>query len=289
VSAISEISYVASETGSNSDQSVLWNGAAGTAWVDAQPVLDEMLKPFQTLLVERIATGFEGRVLDVGCGTGSTTLTIASRLGARGACVGIDISEPMLALARQRAKAAGVPATFIRSDAQTHAFAPASYDAVLSRFGVMFFDDPVQAFANLRRAATPRAGLSFIAWRSADENPFMTTAERTAAPLLPNLPARKPGGPGQFAFADPDRVRQILTASGWTGIEVSPIDVPCSLPETELMRFITRLGPVGLALQEVDEAIRTRVTEALRRAFVPYVSAAHARFTAACWQVDARA
>ena len=228
-------------------------------------------------------------MLDVGCGTGSTTLAIAGRLGVGGSCVGVDISEPMLALARQRAEAARARATFLRADAQTHAFEPAGYDVILSRFGVMFFDDPVQAFANLRRAAAQDASLSFIAWRSADENPFMTTAEKTAAPLLPDLPPRKPGGPGQFAFADADRVRQILGASGWTGTNISPVDVTCALPEPEMMRFITRLGSVGMALQAADEATRTTVIEALGKAFDPYVSGGQARFTAACWQVGARA
>lgn len=273
----------------NSDQATLWNGVAGAAWVDGQPVLDAMLKPFETLLTEQIASGFDGRVLDVGCGTGSTTLAIASRLGASGSCVGVDISEPMLAHARKRALEAKVPATFLRADAQTHPFEARSYDAVLSRFGVMFFDDPVEAFANIRRAAKPSARLTFIAWRSADENPFMTTAERTAMPLLPDLPPRKPGGPGQFAFGDGGRVRSILTGSGWSGVEVEPIDVRCSLPEPDFMRFVTRIGPVGMALQEVGEATRTRVVEAMRKAFEPYLSGGEVGFTAACWQVSAKA
>lgn len=279
---------MAAETGRNSDQLALWNGAAGAAWVDAQPVLDEMLKPFEALLVERVVTGFDGRVLDVGCGTGSTTLAIAGRLGAKGSCVGVDISEPMLALGRRRAEAVGARATFVCADAQAHAFDPASFDVVLSRFGVMFFDDPVEAFANLHRAAKPGAKLGFIAWRSADENPFMTTAERAAAPLLPDLPVRKPDGPGQFAFADVGHVRKVLTNSGWAGIEIKPIDVTCSQPEAELMRFIMRVGPVGMALRATDDETRARVTTVLRKAFDPYVSGGNARFTAACWHVSAR-
>lgn len=280
---------MAAQSVRNSDQAALWNGAAGTAWVDAQPLLDEMLRPFETLLTEQIKPGFDGRVLDVGCGTGSTTLAIASRLGAKGSCVGVDISEPMLTLARKRALDAETRATFVCADAQTHAFEPASYDVVLSRFGVMFFDDPVEAFANLRRAAGRAARLSFIAWRSSEENPFMTTAERTATPMLPNLPPRKPGGPSQFAFADGDLVRSILGASGWTGVEILPIDVNCQLPEVEFMRFVTRVGPVGMALQAADDVTRTRVIEALRKAFEPYASGGQVRFTAACWQALARA
>jgi ubiquinone/menaquinone biosynthesis C-methylase UbiE len=184
------------------DQAARWNGPAGHAWVDAQAVLDETLQPFEDLLVEAVVAARGSRVLDVGCGTGATTLAVARRLGAEGRCVGIDISEPMIAAARARAEREGTPAGFIRADAQDHAFEPAAFDTIISRFGVMFFDDFVRAFANLRRAATDDAELRFIAWRSAADNPFMTTAERAAAPFLPNLPARRPDAPGQFALAD---------------------------------------------------------------------------------------
>jgi hypothetical protein len=160
---------------------------------------------------------------------------------------------------------------------------------IMSRFGVMFFEDSVRAFANLRRAARDDAELRFIAWRSAAENPFMTTAERAAAPLLPNLPARRPDGPGQFAFADRSRVHAILEDSGWTRIDIQPIDVACTLPEKELLGYVTRLGPVGLILHEVDDRTRTQVIEALRAAFDPYVHGADVRFTGACWMIGARA
>jgi hypothetical protein len=153
----------------------------------------------------------------------------------------------------------------------------------------MFFDDPVRAFANLRRAARAGAALTFIAWRSATENPFMTAAERAAAPLLPNLPARRPDAPGQFAFADQGKVGRILEESGWSGIDIRPIDVPCTLPAQGLARYVTRLGPVGLILQEADERTRAEVSETVRAAFDPYVHGAEVRFTAACWMVGARA
>ena len=115
----------------------------------------------------------------------------------------------------------------------------------------------------------------------------MTTAERAAAPLLPNLPARRPDAPGQFAFADRDRVARILEESGWAEIDIRPIDVPCTLPEKVLARYVTRLGPVGRILQEADEETRKRVIDAVRAAFDPYVEGAEVRFTAACWQIAA--
>jgi hypothetical protein len=182
-----------------------------------------------------------------------------------------------------------VPVTFVVADAQTYAFERATFDAVMSRFGVMFFGDAVAAFTNLRGAAHAGAALRAVVWRSMDENPFMTAAERAAAPLLPDLPPRRPDEPGQFAFADPERVRRILAASGWSAIDLQPIDVSCAMPESALVPYLTQLGPVGRALQQADDDLRARVIAAIRPAFDPYVRAAEVRFTAACWMVSARA
>ena len=271
------------------EQATLWNGAAGRAWVETQELLEQLFKPFEDPLVEVVCAGSGGRVLDVGCGTGCTTLAAARRAGERGRCTGIDISEPMIAAARARAERECTPAEFICADAQTHTFEPGSFETIISRFGVMFFHDPVQAFGNLRRSATEGARLRFAAWRSAADNPFMTTAERAAAPLLPNLPARRPDAPGQFAFADPRRVEGILEESGWGEIDIRPMDVVCTLPEPDLVQYLTRLGPVGVALQEADEGTRTLVIQTVRAAFEPYVHGPEVRFTAACWMVSATA
>ncbi|MFI9768874.1 class I SAM-dependent methyltransferase [Streptomyces sp. NPDC052415] len=270
------------------DQAARWN-RAGHVWVEEQALLDEMLRPLQEVLVEAVPAGHAGRVLDVGCGTGSTTVALARRLGPAGSCVGIDISEPMVTAAQERAAREGAPASFILADAQEHAFVPAAFDTVVSRFGVMFFNDSVRAFANLRRAAEDGAALRFVAWRGAEDNPFMTTAERAAAPVLPDLPARRPDGPGQFAFADPDKVRHLLGASGWAEIDIRPVDVTCVLPTADLVRYFTRLGPLGLILPDVDEPTRARLVETVRPAFDRYVQGAEVRFTAACWSVGARA
>jgi len=274
---------------SDDKQTNHWNATTGYAWVDAQNLLDQMMKGLEDLLVDRVAAGSGRRVLDVGCGTGGTTLAVARRLGAEGQCVGADVSEPMIAAARARAERDGIPASFVLADVQTHPFERASVDTIVSRFGVMFFDDPVQAFANLRHAATDDAALHVIAWRSPAENPFMTTGLREAAPLLPNLATPAADGPGQFSFADPQRVAAILEAGGWADIDLQPIDVECTLPEPELIGFFTQLGPVGLALQGQDERTRAQVIEAVRPAFDPFVYGTEVRFTAACWMVSAHA
>ncbi|MFF5228777.1 methyltransferase domain-containing protein [Dactylosporangium sp. NPDC000521] len=272
-------------------QTALWNGRAGAAWVSAQAMLDEVFRPFEDLLAAAVRGG--GRVLDVGCGAGSTTVAAARKAGPGGRCVGVDIAAPMIAAAADRAGREGVPAVFVQADAQEHDFGAAAFDTIISRFGVMFFADSVRAFTNLRRAAAPGALLRAVTWRGVEENPFMTTAERAAAPLLPSLPRRRPDAPGQFAFADPAKVRGILRDAGWTAVDIRPLDVPCAFPEASLVPYFTRLGPLGLVLGDVAEPARTRIVETVRAAFAPFVvdlpAGAEVRFTAACWQVDAHA
>ncbi|MGF6429247.1 MULTISPECIES: class I SAM-dependent methyltransferase [Bradyrhizobium] len=271
------------------EQVKLWNGAAGRAWVETRDVLEGIFKPLEELLVRSVSDAAASCVLDIGCGTGATTFAVAGVLGRQGHCTGIDISEPMIAAARARAEREGRPVSFICADAQICPFAPASFDMIISRLGVMFFADPVQAFANLRRAARPGAALRFIAWRGAAENPFMTTAEQAAKPLLPDLPARRPDAPGQFGFADRKRVETILEDSGWDAIAIEPVDVALSFPASELTRYVSWLGPVGTMLQAMEEARRTQVIETVRGAFDRYIQGTEIRFTAACWMVAARA
>jgi ubiquinone/menaquinone biosynthesis C-methylase UbiE len=267
------------------EQAARWNGDSGRAWVEQQAALDAMFKPFEALLTEAIREG--ERVLDVGCGTGSTTLAAARMTGLQGGCVGIDISAPMLDAARRRAERERAAATFIQADAQTYAFEAETFDTIISRFGVMFFGDPVAAFANLRRAVRADGRLCFAAWRSAEENPFMTTTERAAAPFLQNIPSRPTNGPGQFAFAEARRVRDILEESGWTDIGVRSVDVACSFSQDNLVSFFTRLGPLGTIFRDIDASTREQVIEAVRGAFAPFIAGGDVRYTAACWLVSA--
>ncbi|MGW0498950.1 class I SAM-dependent methyltransferase [Streptomyces sp. NPDC003007] len=268
------------------EQAARWNGPAGHAWVDLQGLLNEMFRPWEELLVDTVAAEHAASVLDVGCGTGSVTRAVARRVGH---CVGVDLSGPMIETARAHAEREGVPASFIQADAQEHAFEPAAFDAVVSRFGVMFFSDPVRAFGNLRSTVSDGAALRCVVWRGPEENPFMTTAERAAAPFLPELPARQPDQPGQFAFADPERVHRILAESGWAGIDIQPVDAVCALPEQDLVTYFTRLGPLGTVLPGADERTRAEIVEVVRPAFDPFVQGAEVHYAAACWMVSARA
>jgi SAM-dependent methyltransferase len=273
----------------NREQSALWNGSSGEAWVNGQSLLDATYVNFEPLLVAQVESMRARRVLDIGCGSGATTFAIARHLGSGGAVTGLDISGPLVELARERAARAGLNAEFVLADAQTHDFAQARYDLAVSRFGVMFFEDPVAAFANVRAALLPGGGLRAIAFRAASENPFMTTAERAAGPLLSDVAPRRPDAPGQFAFANGGRVRSILAAAGWSDVDLAPIDVPCAFPASELTGYFTRLGPVAPVLRAADDATRARVTGLVHEAFAPFVQGDEVRFVAACWMISATA
>jgi SAM-dependent methyltransferase len=277
-------------TAPNQAQAAAWNDLSGRTWVELQAMLDRLFQPLQTLLVDAAVAAGGRRVLDVGCGAGSTTLAVAKALGPGSRCTGVDISAPLIAAATACAAAAGATdVTFIRADAQTYAFDADSFDTVISRMGVMFFDDPVAAFANLRRAARPGAQLIFLAWRGADENPFMTAAERSAAAMVSELGKRSDDGPGQFGFASKQRVRGILDASGWASVEIHPVDISCSLPVADLPVYVTRMGPYGRVRGALDEAARAAADAAVIAAFDPFVAGDEVRFTSAFWQVGARA
>jgi SAM-dependent methyltransferase len=160
----------------NAQQIAQWNGCAGRGWVEAQESLDRMFEPFEDLLVEAVEARGAQRVLDIGCGTGSTTLAVARRLAGRGEAVGIDISEPMMALVRARAERASNPPRFI---CQTHALESVSFDMIVSRFGTMFFDDPVRAFENLRRGAVLPGMPGAPADRKCDTRPRAGSSARS--------------------------------------------------------------------------------------------------------------
>ena len=270
------------------DQEVLWNGPGGYAWVAAQPLLDQMLEPIQDLLMQEVRVRRPYSVLDIGCGTGSTTLAAERICAPDGSVTGLDISKPMLAAAKARAAQVYSQAQFILGNAQVHTFEQDCFDMIISRFGVMFFGDPIGAFSNIRRAGKPGACLCFAAWRSPEENPFMTTAERAAAPLL-DVPERRPDAPGQFAFANQERVATVLEQSGWTEVKIEAVDLPCAIPESELVRYISLLGPVGLALSQMEERSRADAVATIRGAFDGFVQDGQVRFTAAYWKVIAQA
>jgi SAM-dependent methyltransferase len=269
------------------EQRDFWNGAGGDAWVAMQPVLDRMFAGIAEMLAEAAAERGAERVLDVGCGVGATTVAIARRLGDGAALAGVDISGPMIAAAKERVAFDDHPPRFLLADAAAHSFEDGEFDLLVSRFGVMFFADPVAAFARLREAIASGGGLRFVCWRSPDENPFLTTGARATAHLLPEMPPREPGEPGPFAFAEKARLFDVLSGAGWEGIEVEPLDVPCAFPKSDLSRYLARIGPIGSALRDADDAKRAEVLRVALAAYGPFVNGEEVRFTARCWSVGA--
>jgi SAM-dependent methyltransferase len=272
----------------NQDQQKNWNEVAGRIWVEMQPVLDRMFAPLVPVLVRAASLREGDRVIDIGCGAGATAFVAAERVGPDGACLGVDISAPLVEHARARASALAISnAGFLVADVQTRKFEQGSFDAAISRFGVMFFDDPVAAFANIRSALREGGRLAFLAWRSPRDNPFMTTATRAARPYLPDLPHFEPNAPGQFGFADDNYVHGVLDRSGWRSVRIEPVDVGCTIPVEDLDSYIMNMGPVGAALRKRDPADREKIAAAVREAFDQFVVADEARFDIACWLVRA--
>ncbi|AJP74145.1 hypothetical protein TS85_00055 [Sphingomonas hengshuiensis] len=269
-----------------------WNKQRGNVWVDLQPMLDRLFLPFARMLVDNVRAGPAQAVLDIGCGTGAITLSLADTLGPSAYCTGVDVSEAMLDRARQRALATGAHnVRFIAGDAQRHRFSPGTFDAVVSRFGVMFFDDPIAAFANIGAAMRTGGTMTCVVWRSREENPFMTAAERAAGPLLgwKDEPEANSEAPGQFAFANATHVSRILAAAGWRDVDITPTDVACSLTEGDLITYSRRTGRVGAILPDLEDALREDVIAKLDAAFADFIVEGQAAFNAACWIIRAKA
>jgi SAM-dependent methyltransferase len=279
------------QTPVNADQIAYWNAAAGETWVDQHDRLDRQLKPLGLTAMAALDPAADERLIDVGCGCGQTSLELAGEVGPDGSVLGVDISAPMLAVARRRAAEAGLTnVRFLEADAQTRAFARGGADGVFSRFGVMFFGDPPAAFANLHQALRPGGRLAFVCWRPLAQNEWMLLPMRAALEHLPPPPPpANPWAPGPFAFSDPDRVRGILTEGGFKGVEIDAHDTLIggnTLEETVALSL--RVGPLGMMLRE-NPGQRDTVIDSLRTALEPHAGPSGVFLPAAVWIVTASA
>ena len=257
------------QTTPNAQQVEYWNSPVAQTWVRLQTRLDQLFHPLTQVALEHAAPQPGERAIDVGCGCGATVLELARRVGPGGHVLGVDISEPMLDLARRRAAEAGhTQATLVRADMSTYAFSPHECDLAFSRFGVMFFADPVAAFANLRAALKPGGRLVFACFRPLAENRWVLEPLTAVQHLLPPSPAPGPEEPGQFAFADPDRVRRILTAAGFHDVTLTGHDPDMKLGDAkQAADMSSQIGPIARALMGAPESLRTAVLEALATAY----------------------
>jgi SAM-dependent methyltransferase len=277
----------------NAEMIEYWNESGGDNFVRNQARLDAQIGPFGQVAIERGGVTAGERVLDVGCGCGDTTLQIAERVGNAGQVTGLDISEPMLAVAKRRAREAGVDhARFECADAQTAPLPSESFDCVYSRFGVMFFDDPVAAFRNLRGTLVPGGRLAFACWQPLGKNPWMLVPAMAAAKVLPMPAPPEPGAPGPFAFGDDARVRDILEQAGFDAIAIEPHDSSMLLGGSDgvdaAVDFILQIGPIARALSEADPSLRPAAAEAVREAVAPHATARGVELGAGVWLVTAQ-
>jgi SAM-dependent methyltransferase len=283
------------DAGGNAEQLRYWNETAGAKWVAYQAALDAQLRPLGQRAMDRARIAPGEHVLDVGCGCGDTTLELAGRVAPGGEVVGLDPSALMLARAVERAREAGAGnARFVQADAQTHALPAARFDAVYSRFGVMFFADPVAAFANLRRCLRPGGRLAFVCWQPLARNPWLLVPLQAAAQHLTLPPPPAPGAPGPFAFADREHVSRILTRAGFTDVGFDDVQETLALAggggvDAAVRLLLEGVGPTSAAMREADPAVRERVAAAVRDALAPFADAGGVRMPCAAWVVSARA
>ena len=278
----------------NQDQITYWNSHAGERWRALQARIDAAFAPLTRVAVAHAAVGVREAVLDVGCGCGATTLELARANGAPNRVLGVDISEPMLGLAVERGESepGGAP-RFLLADAAIHPFERGGFDLVFSRFGVMFFADPVAAFRNLRSALAPSGRLLFICWQPLALNPWLSVPLEAVRPLLPPEEPADPHAPGPFAFADAQRVRGVLKDAGFTGVAVTPhatslrIAGPGDLAAAT--DFSAQIGPAARAVAAAEPDARTELKAAIGAALASYAGPEGVTLGGAIWIVSAAA
>lgn len=238
---------------SNEDQIDYWNGQAGQEWVAQSEGLDELLAPFAEAVIDKVRLEEGEKVLDIGCGAGALTLMAAERVGDSGSALGVDVSKPLIEHAKARAKAREIKAAFEVADASSYQSAQ-KLDAIISRFGVMFFNDPITAFASIRRNMKAGGRMTFVCWQSFMENDWARAPLEAALPFLPEVPPPPPPNmPGPFAFADKDYVHGILKEAGWSDITIEPRSNEVTLPGSSIednAKFMMRIGPVSRLIKE---------------------------------------
>jgi SAM-dependent methyltransferase len=278
----------------NRDQAEHWNSRdEPDHWVKHQNRYDGQLEPYASMILDAAGLDAGEAVLDIGCGCGATSRA-AARLVDPGQVVGVDLSVPMLDRARSLSESEGITnTTFIDGDAQVHPFDPQSFDAVISRFGVMFFSEPVDAFTNMRRTAKDSGRLVFVSWQALTHNEWLIVPAMAAAEFVVLPEPTPPNSPGMFGLSDPDWIRDVLDRSGWQQIEIESVRTPMllggggSLDDT--IEFL-RTGSIGRTLlKNADTASADRAVEAVRDALAPRVDSDGVSLGTAVWLVKARA
>ena len=276
----------------NADQIAYWNGPGGQRWADRQQAQDILLKPIADTLIDRARPKAGERIIDVGCGSGATSIAFAQQVGSSGHVFGIDVSGPMLARARASAPKE-LPVDFELADATVYPFDPASFDLLASRFGVMFFAEPSRSFANMRKALRPSGRLAFACWREPRENPFFMAPLQAVYKHVPKLPQQAPEDPGPFSFASEARVHRILGEAGFTGIDMEPhnlaLDLAIGRGLDAAVQSALEIGPASRALEGHPADVRAAATNSIREVLSTFAKGETVPLPASIWVVTARA
>lgn len=276
--------------GPNADQIEFWNSPAGDRWTELMESQDRMLGPLGDLAMEAADIMPGHRIIDIGCGCGTTTLELARRAGRSGHVLGIDVSTPMLERAQARAAAeSDLSVTLENRDAATYAFEPQSFDRMFSRFGVMFFTDPVAAFANVRQALKLGGRIGFVCWQPLDLNPWMAVPIQVASQYVERPEPPAPDAPGPFAFRDPVRIETILADAGFANIEIKPhrmaLQFEADIPGT--VTKLLQLGPMARPVAQALPDVQNRIAGDLADAIAQYQGPDRVRIDSASWIVSA--
>jgi SAM-dependent methyltransferase len=279
---------------SNEEQIEYWNGEAGERWAQEDAMMARLLQPVCEALLDHADLRDRRRALDIGCGGGSQSLMLAQRLGPEASVLGVDISAPMLSVAAEKPALAGDDAAaleFLQADAAEHPFEPGSFDLLFSRFGVMFFDDPVGAFRNLRSSLSENGRLVFCCWQALADNDWTRIPVQAVLPHVPPPEMPDPHAPGPFAFADPERLRGILEDAGFTDITIEPHAREMRFGEAPSLgasvRLLARIGPVGRLLMGQDEGTLEKAYTAMEEAMAPHYRDGALVLPGAIWFVTA--
>ena len=277
----------------NAKMNEYWNDLAGPRWVQFQQELDGQIRDIGRLAMDQADLRAGQAVLDIGCGCGDSSLELARRVAPGGRVSGVDLSQPMLDWAAARARREPeLAVAFERGDSQIIKFKPAGFDRVFSRFGMMFFEDPVAAFGNIRGALASDGQLNFICWRALDLNPWMAIPIDGACRFVAPPEPIAPGTPGPFGLADDVRTRHILTDAGYRDIVIEALDekLYVSGPGTveAAVAHCIGMGPVARLVAEVDDDIRALVAVALAETFASFHDGTGVRMASATWVVTAQ-
>jgi SAM-dependent methyltransferase len=274
----------------NVEQDEYWNAAAGTHWVEFQDRYDALLAPLDEHLFDAAKLWDGDQVLDVGCGCGTTTRA-AARTASAGDALGVDLSAAMLERARALAEQDGLAnVRFVRGDAQVHEFGEGAFDVAISRCGVMFFADPVAAFANVARATRVGGRLVFLCWQDLLRNDWVRVPRAAATTIVPLADSGSPDEPGPFSLADPERVRGILSVAGWRDVKVDDVrkSLRTGTDADDAAAFFRGTGFARRLFADVDDETVGRAVDAVRDALVTHETSEGVVLGSAAWLVSAR-